>query len=103
MRVSICWAGPQGEIELALQLSASARVADALDAARADLSTSNPALAAAIDWDGANVGIYGEQRERSAALREGDRVEIYRPLLLDPKETRRARARQLKLKPALRR
>ncbi|HRD68979.1 MAG TPA: RnfH family protein [Legionella sp.] len=39
------------------------------------------------------VGIYATQVAPEKVLREGDRVEIYRPLTLDPKEKRRQRAR----------
>lgn len=40
------------------------------------------------------VGIYARPVSLSTLLREGDRVEIYRPLLSDPKEKRRQRARK---------
>ena len=40
-----------------------------------------------------SVGIYARQVSLDTLLKEGDRVEIYRPLFLDPKETRRQRAR----------
>ena len=39
-----------------------------------------------------NIGIYGKVCSQNTVLSEGDRVEIYRPLLADPKEARRARA-----------
>lgn len=38
------------------------------------------------------VGIYGKKKTLDTVLREHDRVEVYRPLLADPKETRRRRA-----------
>lgn len=38
------------------------------------------------------VGIYGKQVSLGTLLKEGDRVEIYRPLCADPKENRRKRA-----------
>lgn len=38
------------------------------------------------------LGVYGELEDDSFVLSEGDRVEIYRPLLQDPKEWRRQRA-----------
>jgi putative ubiquitin-RnfH superfamily antitoxin RatB of RatAB toxin-antitoxin module len=38
------------------------------------------------------VGIFGQRVEPSHALRDGDRVEIYRPLVNDPREQRRRRA-----------
>lgn len=38
------------------------------------------------------VGIFGQKTSADHVLRAGDRVEIYRPLLADPKEVRRQRA-----------
>lgn len=45
-----------------------------------------------IDLDNAKLGIYARVVSPSQVLREGDRVEIYRPLIADPKEVRKARA-----------
>lgn len=39
------------------------------------------------------VGIFGEEVSRDKVVQNGDRVEIYRPLLIDPKEKRRQRAK----------
>ena len=39
------------------------------------------------------IGIYGKPVGPETALRDGDRVEIYRPLTADPKEARRTRVR----------
>ncbi len=40
------------------------------------------------------IGIFGKLIKPTQVLREGDRVEIYRPLIADPKEVRRRRAAQ---------
>jgi putative ubiquitin-RnfH superfamily antitoxin RatB of RatAB toxin-antitoxin module len=45
-----------------------------------------------IDLARNRVGIYGKLQDLDAVLREGDRVEIYRNLMIDPKEARRKRA-----------
>ena len=47
------------------------------------------------DQDGVatRVGIYGRRVDPTDRLRDGDRVEIYRPLAMDPKEARRRRVR----------
>lgn len=42
------------------------------------------------------VGIFGRQVKLEQTLQNGDRIEIYRPLLADPKEIRRRRAEQAK-------
>lgn len=45
-----------------------------------------------IDLEKQDIGIFGKLVRKDAVLREGDRVEIYRPLIADPKEVRRKRA-----------
>lgn len=40
------------------------------------------------------LGVFGKLVKDDTELREGDRVEIYRPLKADPKEVRRQRARE---------
>ena len=39
------------------------------------------------------AGIYGQRKPLTTLLRDGDRIEIYRPLTADPKQARRTRAR----------
>jgi|SRR5882672_2525417 len=73
-------------------LDDAADVGAALAAARQQAGTLE------VPWDG-DVGIFGELCARNAPLRDGDRVEIYRPLRSDPKESRRARARARKPAP----
>ena len=66
-----------------------ATVADALEQARAQ------AAGLDVPWN-ADVGIFGELCDRAAVPRDGDRIEIYRPLKADPKESRRERAKARK-------
>ena len=40
------------------------------------------------------IGIFGKVIKKEAVLKEGDRIEIYRPLIADPKEIRRQRAKE---------
>jgi len=47
---------------------------------------------AASGFEGHAVGIFGKRVDLDHRLAEGDRVEIYRPLAMDPKEARRQRA-----------
>ena len=46
-----------------------------------------------IEWPDGRVGIWGQECERARLVADGDRVEIYRELLHDPKATRRSRAK----------
>jgi putative ubiquitin-RnfH superfamily antitoxin RatB of RatAB toxin-antitoxin module len=45
-----------------------------------------------IDLGSAKVGIFGKLKKLDETLRAGDRVEIYRPLIADPKQVRKQRA-----------
>lgn len=47
-----------------------------------------------IDLANSKVGIWNKVSELNAVLREKDRIEIYRPLIADPKEVRRKRAEE---------
>jgi hypothetical protein len=47
-----------------------------------------------IDLAQSKVGLFGKVTTPETVLQAGDRVEIYRPLLADPKEVRRLRAAQ---------
>ncbi len=45
-----------------------------------------------IDLDTVKVGLFGKMTKMDQAVRERDRIEIYRPLIADPKEVRKRRA-----------
>ena len=47
-----------------------------------------------IDLTVNKLGIFGKLTQADSVLRDRDRIEIYRPLLADPKEVRRMRAEQ---------
>ncbi|PSW61382.1 RnfH family protein [Photobacterium kishitanii] len=49
-----------------------------------------------IDLKTNKVGIYSRNVKLDATARDGDRIEIYRPLIADPREIRRKRAEQAK-------
>ena len=52
-----------------------------------------------IELAGCDLGVFGKAVTDDYELMEGDRIEIYRPLIADPKEVRRERAaRGLKMK-----
>ena len=50
-----------------------------------------------IDINSNKIGIFGKLYKPDAALRHLDRVEIYRPLIADPKEVRKQRAAEGKV------
>ncbi len=90
------WDVWQGVLEL--DLPEGATVADALDAARVWLraqgqsSAGTAGAADAAEWRTGATGIFGEVCGRDRHLQNGDRVELYRSLIVDPKAARRARA-----------
>lgn len=85
--VSVCCSVGEGHaFELALSLPAGAT---ALDAIRASGVLEAPLQ---VDLSTQRIGVWGRPCPLGAALKEGDRVEIYRPLAIDPKEARRLRA-----------
>jgi len=47
-----------------------------------------------IDLSNNDVGIFGKLTSLDAKLRDKDRIEIYRPLIADPKEIRRKKAQE---------
>ncbi len=87
-RCTVAWATPARQYLWSVELPAGASIADALAAARTQLPA---ALAAQVPWDSAPVGIFGQLRSRSQTCLDGDRIEIYRPLVADPRERRRER------------
>jgi putative ubiquitin-RnfH superfamily antitoxin RatB of RatAB toxin-antitoxin module len=50
-----------------------------------------------IDLAKNKIGIFGKLSKLDTLLRDGDRVEIYRPLIADPKEVRKKRAEEGKV------
>lgn len=95
--VEVVYALPENQVVLRVAWHESLTVAAAIDRARRALAdgghTDADALACgAIPWNTARVGVFGEVRSRESLLQRGDRVEIYRDLLVDPKLTRRERA-----------
>jgi len=50
-----------------------------------------------LDLTKLKVGVYGKLSKPDTVLRERDRVEIYRPLIADPKEVRKQRAAEGKV------
>ena len=53
-----------------------------------------------IELDSVKLGVFGKAvpKPQEQLVKEGDRVEVYRPLIADPREVRKRRAEQAKLK-----
>jgi putative ubiquitin-RnfH superfamily antitoxin RatB of RatAB toxin-antitoxin module len=86
LRVTVAWA-PPGELhEVELHLAPGATVGEAL---RRSGLLARASLAMGVE---PAFGVFNRLRSADWPLCDGDRVEIYRPLLVDPKEARRIRA-----------
>ena len=86
MRIEVVYALPTEQRSLELTLTDGATVADALARVAEALEFAN------LDLDAVPVGIYGRVVDRGQRLNEGDRIELYRPLTVDPMTARRRRA-----------
>jgi putative ubiquitin-RnfH superfamily antitoxin RatB of RatAB toxin-antitoxin module len=74
-----------------LQLPAGNTVADAI--AASGLLDRHPVLRELADAGNLRAGVWGRLSSLDAPLADGDRVELWRPLVVDPKEARRVRYR----------
>jgi hypothetical protein len=97
LHVEVCYGPGPGRVEcVPLLLPAGSTLAQALQASGLlqrfpELGTAPPA------------GIWGRRQPPDTLLRERDRVELYRPLKVDPKEARRQRYRGQRLSGSRRR
>jgi putative ubiquitin-RnfH superfamily antitoxin RatB of RatAB toxin-antitoxin module len=87
IRVQAVYALPEHQTVTELDVPDGSTVRDLLDRLRAQPPFSS------LDLETMPVGIHGEHVDRERRLAQGDRVELYRPLEVDPKEARRRRAR----------
>jgi hypothetical protein len=87
IQIEVVYALPERQIVRRLSLPPGTTVERAVN-----LSEINH-LFPEIDLSRNKLGIFGKLVKPDRALQDGDRVEIYRPLILDPKDSRRKRAR----------
>ena len=85
--VSVIHAEAEQAFSVELSLPHGATVADAIE--RSGIRHARPEIEIRED----RIGIFSRKASLGTVLRDGDRVEIYRPLKIDPKEARRKRAR----------
>ena len=99
MHCVIAYAARERQYLWRVELPDDATIADALAAARRASEGERAGLDAAL-WEEAPVGVFGEPRLRTERVREGDRIELYRPLLADPRARRRQRVQRERRKGA---
>ncbi len=88
--VDVVYALPRRQVMRKVALPEGSTLADAIRAS--GLAEEFPEIGSA------RAGVYGKPAAVDAILRDGDRVEIYRPLQADPKEIRRTLAAKKRAK-----
>lgn len=91
INIEVLYALPYEQVLLQVQLPQGGTVSDALRLS--GILEKHPE----IDIAKNKLGVYGKLSKPDAILRDKDRVEIYRPLIADPKEIRRQRAEEGKI------
>ncbi len=91
INVEVVYALPARQIVLPLKVPAGSTLQQALEA------SGLPAKYPEIDLAKGKFGIYSKLAKLDTILRDHDRVEIYRPLIADPKEVRKQRAAEGKV------
>ena len=91
LSIEIAYALPQKQELVQLKLPAGSTVQQAIEAS--GLKQKHPE----IDLAKNKVGVFGKLSKLDTPLRDRDRVEIYRPLIADPKEVRKKRAEEGKV------
>ena len=89
--VEVCYALPEKQALIRLKLPLGATLLQALEAS--GLLQKHPE----IDLKKNKFGVFAKLTKPEGILRDGDRVEIYRPLIADPKEVRKQRAAEGKV------
>jgi putative ubiquitin-RnfH superfamily antitoxin RatB of RatAB toxin-antitoxin module len=87
--VEIAYAERNRQFLRRLTLPAGATIADAIAASNLEEEFS-------IDVRSLSTGVWSKPASRDAVLSDGDRIELYRPLEVDPKDARRRRAASAK-------
>jgi len=86
INVEVAYALPEKQVIRAVNVDAGTTIGAAI--VQSGIMMDYPDL----ELEDAKVGIFGKAAVMTTVLSDGDRVEIYRPLIADPKEVRRKRA-----------
>ncbi len=91
LKVEVCYALPEKQLLIPVRLPEGATLQQAIEAS--GLLAKFPE----IDVKKNKFGIFAKLSKLDTVLRDHDRVEIYRPLIADPKEVRKQRAAEGKV------
>ena len=87
MKIGIAYALPQRQAWFDIEIPDGATIQDAIN--RSGILKQFPE----IDLEKNKIGVYGKVSKLDAVLNDGDRIEIYRPIICDPKTVpRKAKA-----------
>jgi putative ubiquitin-RnfH superfamily antitoxin RatB of RatAB toxin-antitoxin module len=86
-RVEVCYALPDASFLVQVNVDDGTTIAQAI--AASGVFSRFPE----IDLARNKLGVFGKLKPADSVVRDGDRIEIYRPLQADPMESRRRRAR----------
>lgn len=93
IRIEVAYATPEKQLIVECEIDAGTLPRDAIRLSGIDQHFPE------INLDECHIGVFGKAIAADYELAEGDRIEIYRALIADPKEVRRQRAaRGLKTK-----
>jgi putative ubiquitin-RnfH superfamily antitoxin RatB of RatAB toxin-antitoxin module len=90
LQVYVCYANPGREYEHTMRVEPGTTIGQAIE--QSGVLQEFPEINLVTQ----PVGIYARKKTLETVLRERDRVEIYRPLVADPKDSRRRRAEKRK-------
>lgn len=88
--VAVAYALPHTQMLVSLELPRGTTAMEAAQRSGVAVRFDN------VNLEGATLGIFGQIVAHGHVLRDGDRVEIYRPLTADPKVVRKARAERVR-------
>jgi len=91
INIEVAYATPEKQLIRAVNVDAGTTIGAAI--VQSGIMMDFPDL----ELEGAAVGLFGKTAAMTTVLSDGDRVEIYRPLIADPKEVRRKRAAEGKV------
>lgn len=90
IKVEVAYASLDRQCILILEVKAGSTIETAI------LASGILTLFPEIDLTKQKLGVFSKPRQLLDIVNDGDRIEIYRPLIIDPKEARRAKARSKK-------
>jgi putative ubiquitin-RnfH superfamily antitoxin RatB of RatAB toxin-antitoxin module len=83
--VDVCFSGLDKFVSVAVKVTPGASIADAITASGID------SIAEIADWRRLGLGVYGKRRRPDDLVQPGDRIELSRKLVADPKLARQRR------------